>query len=56
MAYRIDEDTCSRCGECVGECPVEAIDLNGKVSIDADRCLECGMCESVCPVGAVSLQ
>lgn len=52
MAYVIT-DKCEKCGDCVDECPVEAISEGAdKYTIDADSCVDCGSCAEVCPVAA----
>ena len=52
MAYVI-LDTCEMCGDCVDECPVEAItEGDPKYVIDPDACVDCGTCTEVCPVDA----
>ena len=52
MAYVIT-DKCEKCGDCVDECPVEAITEGAdKYVIDADTCVDCGSCAEVCPVAA----
>ena len=52
MAYVIT-DKCEKCGDCVDECPVEAISEGpDKYTIDADSCVDCGSCAEVCPVAA----
>ena len=52
MAYQIS-DECISCGQCQGECPVEAIsEGDGKFEIDPAKCIECGACADTCPVGA----
>ncbi len=52
MTYIITSK-CEGCGDCVDECPVEAIsESDGKYTIDADTCVDCGTCAEVCPVGA----
>ena len=53
MAYTIN-DSCTNCGVCEPECPVEAIKEEGDVRvIDADTCTDCGVCADSCPVGAI---
>lgn len=54
MAYKIDPDTCTACGACYDECPVEAIKEGDVYSIDPDTCTDCGACADVCPVEAIS--
>lgn len=54
MTYVID-DTCTNCGACDAECPVESISEKGdKRVIDPETCIDCGACEAVCPVEAIS--
>ena len=56
---KIDEVTCTGCGECVPYCPVNAISSrDGEVAIDDESCVECGTCqrEAPCPVQAIYRQ
>jgi len=53
MAYVIT-DKCEKCGDCVEECPVEAIsEGEDKYTIDPDTCVDCGTCAEVCPADAI---
>ncbi len=52
MAYKIT-DECTKCGECVKNCPVEAIKEGETKFYITEECVECGLCADVCPVGAV---
>ncbi len=55
MSYTIN-DSCTNCGVCEAECPVNAISEAGDVRvIDADLCTECGVCYDVCPAGAIDM-
>ncbi len=54
MAYKIDENTCTACGTCIGECPVDAISAGSVYTIDPGTCIDCGSCADVCPVEAIS--
>ena len=56
MAYRILVDKCNHCGECLEECPMDAIgvDTADKYSIDPDACTDCGSCADVCPERAIT--
>jgi Fe-S-cluster-containing hydrogenase component 2 len=55
MAYKVNEATCTNCGTCGSECPVEAIsEKDGKHWIDAEKCVDCGSCSAVCPVEAIT--
>lgn len=46
-----DEERCILCGNCVRNCPEEALSLEADSStpvLDADKCIGCGECEAVC--------
>ncbi len=55
ITLRIDEETCTGCGQCRKACPADAICGEPKTPhrIDAGPCTRCGACRSVCPVEAV---
>ncbi len=53
MAHKISED-CLACGNCLPECPCEAISEGDIYSIDPDKCTDCGACAEVCPTGCIS--
>ena len=54
MAYVVYADLCSLCGNCVEECPLQAITGDGdEVVIDPEICTECGYCADLCPEGAI---
>ncbi len=53
MAYKI-LDTCTNCGACEDECPVEAISEKDDARwIDPDLCTSYGACVDACPVEAI---
>jgi MinD superfamily P-loop ATPase len=55
MVYQINESTCVRCGACVGNCPISAIEQKeDKYTINPNKCKGCGVCESTCPISAIS--
>ena len=54
MAYKINEDECTACGTCAGECPVEAIIPGDVYTIDATICTDCGACAASCPFEAIA--
>lgn len=56
MAYRVIVQKCTSCGECIEECPMEAISVDGadKYVIDPDVCTDCGSCADICPAGAIT--
>lgn len=58
--YNVDDSKCTRCGRCVGLCPVDIISLEGddvpRVSqAQAVACIKCGQCVVYCPTRANSL-
>lgn len=52
---RIDHSKCTSCGDCVKDCPVSAVEMQGGLPrIDLSRCLSCFCCQEMCPSGAIS--
>ena len=56
--HTIDQELCTQCGECIKNCPVEAISVirEGDVDkhvIDQKLCTRCGECVKNCPVEAI---
>jgi len=50
----IHEESCTGCGVCVDECPVDAISMEvDSAAIDMAECIRCGVCHDICPVGSV---
>lgn len=51
----IDIERCVGCGECVDECPTDAVELVGDkaVIVRPDDCTYCTECESICQYGAI---
>ncbi len=46
----IDCELCTRCGTCIGVCPVETLAYaDGEVRDVGGRCVQCGRCSAVCP-------
>lgn len=54
----VEADTCFQCGECLPNCPMEAIQLSeeGPAVILRNRCIGCGVCVLNCTSGAISLK
>lgn len=54
---QVSTDKCIGCGQCLENCPADAISLNSdnKAQIDPDKCIGCAMCISVCPEQAVRI-
>jgi ferredoxin len=57
MPARVDHEKCTGCESCVGECPSEAIKMDGdKATVGEDLCVDCGVCVDACPVEAISIE
>ncbi len=53
MIYAI-LDKCDRCGYCVIECALGAIEVGKTINrILPERCNGCGACPKVCPLGVI---
>jgi len=56
MPAKVDVEKCIGCGDCVAQCPTEAIKIEDeKAVIDAETCVDCGACVDVCPTESISL-
>lgn len=55
---KIDENICIKCGACVHECPVKAIEKErgGYPFVHFDKCIGCGKCGYSCPVKAIAME
>jgi nitroreductase/NAD-dependent dihydropyrimidine dehydrogenase PreA subunit len=54
--FRVDEERCIRCGECVLDCPMGVIAMDDLPRIvNEEACIRCQHCLAVCPTGAVSI-
>jgi NADH:ubiquinone oxidoreductase subunit F (NADH-binding) len=56
IQYRINPDTCKKCGICAIHCPVNCISgVRGKEAyvIDQMACIKCGTCLSSCPFDVI---
>jgi ferredoxin len=51
IVYDIDQERCSKCGACLRNCPVGAINKSeDKVyTVIQAKCIKCGACFSACP-------
>ncbi len=59
MDFVIDQEKCTKCGECATDCPYDVIELSPEYpAIKADRenkCIKCQHCFAICPTGALSI-
>jgi nitroreductase/NAD-dependent dihydropyrimidine dehydrogenase PreA subunit len=59
LSFSVDQGKCTRCGQCVLDCPVRIIIMDGGFPAIAagkeSSCFECQHCLAVCPSGAVSI-
>lgn len=59
LSFTIDEQKCTRCNQCVRDCPVNIITMDtGYPSIASKKegfCFKCQHCLAVCPTGALSI-
>ena len=60
LNFTVNGKRCTRCGQCVRDCPSRIIEREGKElpRIAADKetlCIQCQHCLAVCPVGAISI-
>jgi len=55
---RLDSSKCSRCGNCLMYCPVNAVsrDLGGAYSIGYEYCKGCGICAAECSASAIEME
>lgn len=56
LTPEVDADACTRCGDCVKWCPVDAIELAPTAVIDQDTCIGCGECTATCRFGAIAIK
>jgi nitroreductase/NAD-dependent dihydropyrimidine dehydrogenase PreA subunit len=52
----IDVEKCTRCQECIKDCPTQNFSLDDKqeeIVYDGSRCILCGHCIAVCPENAI---
>lgn len=43
-------EKCVACGNCVNNCPAEALSLEGGIHIDTTKCIGCAKCTAECPL------
>ncbi|MDC7222198.1 MAG: nitroreductase family protein [Spirochaetales bacterium] len=59
LELKIDQELCTKCGECIKDCPVLVLEFDGGVPSvkegKGDQCIECQHCFTVCKPGALSI-
>ncbi len=52
----VQKSDCVGCGDCVNECPVDAIEIvHGKAVIDQEKCINCQLCVKKCTYNAIKV-
>ncbi len=52
FSVKIRTASCTDCGLCIRECPVQAISRTDPKIMDEERCISCMRCVEVCPQGS----
>lgn len=55
MIPEVNPEKCTRCGECVRQCPVGILEMRDLPVIAREGCAGCHACQEVCPTGALYL-
>jgi len=59
LNFKVDEQLCIGCEECVSDCPLMVLALkDGRPQVAPSRaqmCIKCQHCLAICPVGAISI-
>ena len=52
-----DPELCTACGNCIEQCPVSALTMDGSLpQVDADTCITCFCCQEICAEKAITLR
>lgn len=55
VAPKVKQKYCTACGNCVENCPANAITIDDKAFIDSEVCIGCGQCILSCPTGSIKI-
>jgi NAD-dependent dihydropyrimidine dehydrogenase PreA subunit/nitroreductase len=60
LQFKVDPATCTKCGQCVLDCPSRIIEMPGDAMPlirpeNEERCIRCQHCLAICPTAAVSI-
>ena len=59
LDFKVNQQTCTKCGSCVGDCPARIISMEaGSPFIAPEKesgCYRCQHCLTICPAGSVSI-
>ena len=59
LDFRINEQNCIHCGQCVADCPASIISMEDGCPFIAtekeERCMKCQHCLAICPTEALSI-
>ena len=60
LDFKINKENCTRCGQCVADCPARIISISGDdyptIVVEKEgSCYQCQHCLAICPTGSVSI-
>lgn len=60
LQFKVDHAKCTKCGQCVLDCPSRIIEMPADATPiirpeDEERCIRCQHCLAICPTAAVSI-
>ena len=59
LDFKVDQTKCTKCGQCVADCPPHIIDMDREFpALASDKeatCYRCQHCFAICPTGALSI-
>ncbi len=58
MGIVVNADLCNGCGDCIGVCPTDVLEMvDAKASaVNGDECIDCMSCVDTCGQGAIKEQ